>query len=1085
MRKAVSVLALIALACDFFSRDVLVHGDLAGKPETAGRSDSYEHHQKDARDQFDDAEVPRRVVEDRERGPNEPVGKWRSNGEALEPKWRDGDSVPLLPFSHYRSYSRDDEVDDVEQDSPEAARRPLKYRYAANQNRARGRRLPFADEDDYEPMYRGRDHNDPDEDYPRKRRRPLKNPNDSVLLYEETIENAASNDGKRGRNTVGDPPKDGEKEATSARYHEAFQARPNEYEHEFSDEEYLRPRPRKRRPPQNYEFALVNEASSEVNEEVTGTTQPPTHLKDQSIAQPSDNARRSGNAFELKTLLKMQQEEGSSLSEILQRRNLTLSDLLKGKADVINALKSRIADESDEYIEEMSRVMSNSLMKLAATVSPPWRSTQASTSTSEAITTKSATSSIPNDTGFKITVVPDNISTKSYDEVASNATSNTTEEEPQSAERMTQRQTVHDSSWPKLTTPPSLSITTSTSLPVVNSMEYFLNDDGNAGSTSDRSAKFENLDEDEIMEFSDFTDFKKAKSSMTPAWPSEKNTPQQSSARETGEPRDFESTLSIEQILNPTERIELTKDCGDQGDDVEESDDKEASQDNVQSISISGPFAEDYNAFLEAEYQNDAALRFGEDDGKRNTVKADDDVNKNTANSETNKKRIADEKDELHDKNHSSEYHRVSRPEKNGDRALENHRIESNNRRYEEVVSEIEPEARAEIFELFASGSAGKRLERLLKSRNMSVEELIALRQRGSSKVHLTEVSRLRVPESKNLQTSETFSPNNRDIVISVASSKGSNEPLNLADTKKEDARGENAEISTSRVKQDIVSYLHNPFFDKDAENTSMSRLLNLVERDRNASRKATFADNEARDDDELEDSRRTVQIVDLLTTFGTVPFAKEVQRQFESNFGGGEEHVLETRPTVSNDHANIVLINEEEETIVRSNNSANEFRSGYVKEITRENPNTVNIRTVYDDEIVNSANDKSVVGEEKKTLSKVKPSIIASGAILGVTIVVFLAIFIVCRIRQKQKYIYRNTFSRAVFQGPVLAARKLSNSSSLSTVMVNVVATSTTKRPERMEAQEAADEFDGKSDIDNDSLDANDSWETIPDYAK
>lgn len=39
------MLALIALACDFFSRDVLVHGDLAGKPEAAGRSDGYEHHQ--------------------------------------------------------------------------------------------------------------------------------------------------------------------------------------------------------------------------------------------------------------------------------------------------------------------------------------------------------------------------------------------------------------------------------------------------------------------------------------------------------------------------------------------------------------------------------------------------------------------------------------------------------------------------------------------------------------------------------------------------------------------------------------------------------------------------------------------------------------------------------------------------------------------------------------------------------------------------------------------------------------------------------------------------------------------------------
>lgn len=42
MRKAVSVLALIAFACDIL-RDPLVHGDPAGNPEVAGRSDDYEY----------------------------------------------------------------------------------------------------------------------------------------------------------------------------------------------------------------------------------------------------------------------------------------------------------------------------------------------------------------------------------------------------------------------------------------------------------------------------------------------------------------------------------------------------------------------------------------------------------------------------------------------------------------------------------------------------------------------------------------------------------------------------------------------------------------------------------------------------------------------------------------------------------------------------------------------------------------------------------------------------------------------------------------------------------------------------------
>lgn len=42
MQKVFPVLALIAFACDI-SRDVLVHGDLARKPEAAGRNDGYEY----------------------------------------------------------------------------------------------------------------------------------------------------------------------------------------------------------------------------------------------------------------------------------------------------------------------------------------------------------------------------------------------------------------------------------------------------------------------------------------------------------------------------------------------------------------------------------------------------------------------------------------------------------------------------------------------------------------------------------------------------------------------------------------------------------------------------------------------------------------------------------------------------------------------------------------------------------------------------------------------------------------------------------------------------------------------------------
>ncbi|XP_070166907.1 protein IWS1 homolog [Polyergus mexicanus] len=1057
MRKAFSVLALIAFACDI-SRDPLVHGDPAGNPEVAGRSDDYEC-QKEPNGQFDDTEVPQRSMGgNREQSPSEPVGKWRSNGEALEPKWRDGDYIPLLPFSRYRSYTRD-EIDDAENFS-KTNRRPFEYRYTIDQSNPRGspdsRGVPSSSDYD-QATYRSH------EDHPR----------DSSTLDEETIESAASNDGKRSRNIV-DVSVNNDREAS--RYHEAFQARPDEYEHEFNDEEYMKPRPRKRRPPQNYEFALANEASSnEENEESRDASQFPLSESSKNLpvmTRSSDNERK--NALELKSLLKMQQEEGSSLSETLQRRNLSLSDLLKGKADVINALKSRIADESDEYIEEMSRVMSDSLMMKLATVTPPWRSM--TTENTNIIKITAASSTLDNSIS-RVIIVPHEVS-ENYDEVSSNDT-NRIKEKSNKAENIA-TQSVRDSSWRRMasTTPPIVStvITTSTTSPpiAVNSMEYFLNDDGNAGSTSDRAAKFENLDEDEIMEFSDFTNFKKGKS---PTKATSERIASQSPARDT------ESTLSIEQILNSTERIEpIRYRQSDQGSNTKSNSDKKIIQD--QSIPIGEPAStEDYNTFIEAEYQNDAPIP-EEDHGKQNKVMSNPSASQTrVVTSPVEKKQTANPDDDikkLYDKNRSTEYHQVSRSpmEKIRNHAsLKNHQG-ADSRRYEEVISEIEPEARAEIFELFASGSAGKRLERLLKSRNMSVEELIALRQRGSSKVHLTEMSRLRVTKPQNnLQTLETSNTNNEDIIIQLSSSGNSNGRISEGEkiSEKEGAKREKAEESmTQFIKQDIIGYLDDPFFDKNVKNMSMSRLLDLVERDKNASR-GTFPENDTLNEhNELQNSHRTVQIVDLFTTFDSLPFVKDVQRQFDTAKINNNE--FEPKLPIDNDNASVVLVDEDTK-IVEADNSSGQFHAGYVKEIAKEEPNVIEIKTIYGETMSD--------GEERKTLSQMKPSIIASGAILGVTIVVFLAIFIVCRIRQKRKYTYRNTFSRAMFQNPVMMARKLSNSSSLSTVMVNVVATSTTKRPERTEMQETVEEFDGKSDIDNDSLDGNDSWETIPDYAK
>lgn len=838
----------------------------------------------------------------------------------------------------------------------------------------------------------------------------------------------------------------------TSRYREAFQARPDEYE--FDDEEYTKPRPRKRRPPQNYEFALANEASSSEehgeSKESSGLPSSPNVSENPPVTtRSSDNERE--NALELKSLLKMQQEEGSSLSEILQRRNLSLSDLLKGKADVINALKSRIADESDEYIEEMSRVMSNSLMKLAATVTPSWRSTIESSTRKITAASNTSDNSIS-----RIMIVPHKVS-ENHDELSSNDT-NRVKEESKDAEDVA-TQFVRDSLRRRMasTTPPIVStvITTSTSPPVaVNSMEYFLNDDGNAGSTSDRVAKFENLDEDEIMEFSDFTDFKKGKS--------------QASERISQPLRDVESTLSIEQILNPTERIERYRESDREGNTESN---RKIIQDNSQSIPI-GESAEDYNTFIEAEYQNDAPIP---EEDQQNKVERNPSASQTDAiMSPVERQQIANPDDDikkLYDKN-DSEHHRMTRLPMEKTRNESDHTSLKNHqgvgsRHYEEVVSEIEPEARAEIFELFASGSAGKRLERLLKSRNMSVEELIALRQRGSSKVHLTEVSRLRITKPQNnLQALETSNINNGKI---MRLSPGDSNRRVGEDKKifgKEGAKQEEAEELTQIIKQD-TSY---PFFNKNVEN--MSRLLDYIERDKNAS-KGTFPENDTLDE-QLQNSRRTEEIVDLFTTFNSLPFVKDVQRQFGTV--EIDSNKFKNKLPIDNDNASVVSVVEETK-VVGADNSSSQFHAGYVKEVVREEPNVIDIKTIY--------GEATKDGEERKTLSQMKPSIIASGAILGVTIVVFLAIFITCRIRQKQKYTYRNTFSRAVFQNPVMVARKLSNSSSLSTVMVNVVATSTTKRPERTEMQETVEEFDGKSDMDNDSLDGNDSWETIPDYVK
>ncbi|XP_054015206.1 uncharacterized protein LOC128896073 [Hylaeus anthracinus] len=982
MWRTFCLLSLMLFAFDF-PRDGSAESTRPNADRPArGENQSY---QETTRRQTENNGLPRRVIYDDEVNSGESIGKWRNNGEALEPKWRDGDTVPLFPFPQLSRYTSDKA--DNEEDF-DYSHRAVKHR--RNNGREESRPGNYDKR-----VYRGR--SEKRKDSRASATQNLANSKETSDRMEQVIWSPADN-----------------KEATSVRYREAFQIRPNDYEHELDDEEYLKPRPRKRRPPQNYEFALA-ENETESN---PGSWQ--------SSSESERGNQFTQNAVELRSLLKMQQEEGLSLSELLQRKNLTLDDLLKGKADAINALKSKDV-ETEDYIEEASRMMYNTLTKATSTTKKPQY-----TANTETTRTKNA----PRDDGLMISFV-DTVD-------------------------VLWRKNLTDSSWPSLnlgnaTTGKSISVNLdpgpvqvtpnarapaaiTTSMPTATNSVRFLQDNGATKLRDGDEIKPESLDEDEIMEFSDFTDYKNGRNGMSPVWLMAKD------GESDAEPtlkinEDRGSTLSIEQILNPTESTESTRNVFPEN---ERNDATKLIAKEIQRPQIIVEHQEsDYTTFSELEYQEDAPLTYH--DLEQNTqinTPADEDSTSTM--------------DKIESASDATSYGTTTEDRRtflnNVDYSLKNHQIanatEKHNR--EDATSEIEPEARAEIFELFASGSAGKRLERLLKSRNMSLEELIALRQRGSSKVHLAEVSRLKARK-----------PNNED----GAKGRSNSETNELSKGTSYEFRERNGTDISSKS------------FENATNGAPISNLMNFVRPVESTTKRLQSNFDSGIKNEDMEERRRTVQIVDLLTTFGSLPFAKDLQRDFAG------EYKADKKLPERNSDLGVVFVNDTE--TVHKNDTANVVQSGYVKEILEKIPNSIDIQTVFRETSVFDRDEEDDKNERGRTLSKVKPSIIASGAILGVTIVVFLAIFIVCRIRQKQKYRYRNTFSRAVFQGPILAARKLSNSSSLSTVMVNVVATSTTKRPERNETRQPVGEMECRSDIDNDSLDANDSWETIPDYMK
>lgn len=980
----------------------------------------------------------------------------------MEPKWRDGDTVPLLPFSQFSRFSRD-KIDNEEEEDYD--HRATKYRQNGRENVARARnnhRPPYNDHQDYESIENRHGYRERDEIFPRKRNRswPIEN------TFRET-----SNRKKESQNR--DPNED--KETTSMRYREIFQVRPNDYEHEFNDEEYLKPRPRKRRPPQNYEFALVENETS-LNEKRISSN-PGVWARGQGNPPETKNDQFLQNAMELKSLLKMQQEEGLSLSEILQRRNLTLNDLLKGKIDVINALKMRDVEESeDDYVEEAAKMMTNSFAKLSATTrKPEWISHNV-----ESIKEKNS----QNGGELVISIVPSNSSLRKNQAKGSSLTGINSGEMYSEVGNATNGKLI-----PVSVDPPRVKVAVTTPMPLpvaTNSMELLQADDATVKSRNNDEIGAESLDEDEIMEFSDFTDYKKGRNGVSPVWLMMKDGDTNKSSKIESRKNHFEdrgSTLSIEKILSPTERSKSISNLS----IINSGNEEQFLVNSTVNVNRSGIIRnedhrvildhseDDYGVSSEKEYQSDMPMMYYD-------LEQSTEVNNSNDPQRDMSKIIMQEIESAldamsHNVNSTIEDHQklTKNPsiDKNGNNTLRNHQNTNTTEKksYDDIISEVEPEARAEIFELFASGSAGKRLERLLKSRNMSLEELIALRQRGSSKVHLAEVSRLRAYKSN-----DEYRMKNINVFKEIKSS--SNEDIDIEKVINHNKGIDNMSQSSENLKS-VDSLLNSTNSIRPQENTTDQLMSDLKSNNRNKdtefnnSSKTRNEDNNSKED--IKD-RHTVQIVDLLTTFGSLPFIKDIQREFSDQYGNRED---KNKLLLQSNNLGVMFINNEK--TIHINDTSNIVESGFVKEIVKQEPSSINIQTVYSEtDNIFDENEKS-----EKTLSRVKPTIIASGAILGVTLVVFLAIFIICRIRQKQKYRYKNTFSRAVFQGPVMAARKLSNSSSLSTVMVNVVATSTTKRPEKTEIQEPAREMDSKSDIDNDSLDANDSWETIPDYMK
>lgn len=1065
------------------------------------------------------------------------IGKWRSNGEALEPKWRDGDSVPLAPFStiSFQSgwgrepNSREDyriepessskkrnkhfEASLLERDDDirgEESRAPNKKNLNSNSER-------FSDEKDENSKSITNPSNSATtipttEIYPLgKQRSGYKNsPHTETRFNAPDFDKENVNPSERRAaiskllNTFREPSKREhvkENLQGGGKYRETLENYRNEG-YELFENENDNPRPRKRRPPENYEFPGSWNANNRREESYAEDKNRPG-VQNLSANMASDvrrylttnqdsvfetrNQTKSPENVELKTFLKMQ-GNNLSLSEILQQKNLTLADLLRGKPGAINILKSNnkksesvqeeVATEAPErnwpsrriIILRKSNKNSNSYSQNNSAILNISKTSDDvdTTTTSPVMETNNTNTELMS---TKLEETRSNISSPDSTKFSNDVGIASSEKFDQINPPLNERDNLKQEFLKPLENRESLLVEATT---VVEDGVKHLSNDGRVPTSNQRIVPANN-DEDEIMEFSDYPAAKMPKFVVPVLYESgmpnnkRKNIPF-SAIRKSNPAEDDDSKLSIENILSSKKKVSTI---------MNETHDVNEDNLGVKNIGVVDMKKKEDESLLIRNETREIKLRENENVNSRPTEYRNSMIDGKSENPRYKNERTAQTgTEEIAEKHLGNDFIKDAKERWiNGNEMLprDKKNLTLNHKLHEIVIPKVDPQSRAEILELFSSGSSAERLERLLASRNMTIEELIALRQRGSSQVHFAQVfkAKQQTPTSlpQNLKTN--FKNRSNEATEKMVNELKEHEAtLNV----EENVNLLSAENSTTGKKKKTSEtegeYSATDLFNEFSDNEKLKK--NFATFHKTSTSIPSLKPHEVNPNTESRtgvDLKKAIENSDLTMALEKLPVDNDIQKDSEgsSYFTSIEAVKL---PVSDEGIKKAPDIFKERKTAVI--NSASSAEIGRVEEILN---NDLKL-------ITNAYGINDYEYSEKKVLSKVKPSIIASGGILGVTVVVFLSIFIACRIQQKKKFAYKNSFSKAVFHNPVMTARKLSNTSSVNTIMIDIVATSTPKRPQKHDAYET-DDFEPKSDIDNDSLDANDSWDTIPDFMK